>query len=82
MTTDKFGVELNVGDYAIYVPFSPSNPRSLKHGKITTISENSTFFATMPVFVYFENGDYADINNCLKFSDEQMALHKLGSNND
>lgn len=80
MITDRFNRKIDVGDWVIYVPLSPESPRSLYYGKISKIK--TTILSDM-VFLEIENHQgFTQPRACIKFSEEEMLMHKLEANID
>lgn len=77
MITDKFGCQLNEGDWILYVPRGDKDAgSSLRHGEIREIKKAMGEM----VFINIVGKDhFTTPNHCVKFSQEEVTMRKMES---
>ena len=80
--TDKFGSEITLGDWVLYVPIAPVGisakalPRCIMHGQIERLSYGSELIKTQ--FMDIVDSDYVgDARQCVKLTLEDLTMRKL-----
>lgn len=75
--TDRFGADINVGDWIIYTPMASEGTqpaKMLQHGQIGSISKMGP---TVFINIKDVDGIFTLPDRCFKFSDEEMTMRKL-----